>query len=125
MVRLLRDKGHLDRRLGRGAPPGDAKAQPHNTPTWSQWQRVPKHGLTAFDAACGVGVEATGISDGVGAGGKGAACGGRKTGAVVGGAVGGTDWGNRVLVDGEVMSPTRRAARGKRCSRLVWQENKA
>ena len=44
---------------------------------------------------------------------------------LVGGTVGGTDRGNRALVDEEVMSLTRRAARGKRCSRLVWQENKA
>jgi hypothetical protein len=85
MVRLLRDKGHLDRRLGRGTLPGNAKAQP---PTWSQWQRVPEHELTAFDAACGGGVEATGIRDGVRAGGKGAPCGGRETGAVVGSVVG-------------------------------------
>ena len=28
MARLLRDKGHLDRRLGRGAPPGNTKARP-------------------------------------------------------------------------------------------------
>jgi len=57
--------------------------------------------------ACGVRVEATGIGDGVRAGSKGAACEGCETGTATGGAVGGTDWGNSVLVDGEVMSPTR------------------
>jgi hypothetical protein len=42
-------------------------------------------------AACGVGVEATGIVDSIRAGSKGAACRGRETGAVAGGTVGGTD----------------------------------